>query len=102
MVFSTVFLCALVLVCTVFSKLTLVSLTDKLRSATHNETHLCDENCSPDPNHDAAVGLYWQLLLVMIIPNIISFLRSLLFGVLRKTKKNFPWPTYLAIFIVSY
>ena len=95
-------LCAFVLVCTVFSKLTLVSLTDKLRSVTaFNETYLVNDFPPDDPRHDVAVSLYWQLLLVVIIPSIISWVRSLVFGVLGKTQKNFPYPVWWAILLVN-
>ena len=95
----------LVLVCTVFSKLTLVSLTDKLREITFcNDTTY--KNC-PGKIEDAkekvpiAVSLYWQLLLVMMVPTFIAFLRSLVFGVLGKTKQSYPWPKMKSAIVVS-
>ena len=101
-----------ILVCTVFSKLTLVSLTDRLRSVTavhfnESRTYLYDDDQGETTlkpflvENDIAVSLYWQLLLIVIIPSIISFLRSLVFGVLGKTSKNFPWPRLTAISTVS-
>ena len=111
-VFFGIVLLAFILVCTVFSKLTLVSLTDRLRSVTavhfnESRTYLYDEDQGETTlipflaEHDIAVSLYWQLLLIFIVPNIISFLRSLAFGVLGKTQKNFPRPEAYAIFLVS-
>ncbi len=90
----------LVLVCTVFSKLTLVKLTDNLREATFcNDSSTAKECKSKD---GLAVSLYWQLLLVMIIPTFIEFLRSLVFGVLGKTTKTYPWPRMKSIIVVSH
>ena len=94
----------LVLVCTVFSKLTLVSLTDKLRelsfcnNTTVNPTYTeKSENSLP-----MLVSLYWQLLLVMVIPTFIVFMRSLVFGVLGKTTQTYPWPKMKSAILVSF
>ena len=111
-VFIGIVLLTFVLVCTVFSKLTLVSLTDRLRSVTavhfnESQAYLYDDNQGEITlipflvENDLAVSLYWQLLHIVIVPNIISFLRSLAFGVLGKTSKNFPWPGRKAVLIVS-
>ena len=75
----------MVLGSSVLSKLTLVSLTDKLRAATGNE----------------AVTLYWYLQFILLIPTFITFLRCLVFGVIGKTTKSFPWPKTKAIIFVS-
>ena len=71
----------MVLGSSVLSKLTLVSLTDKLRAATGNE----------------AVTLYWYLQFILLIPTFITFLRCLVFGVIG----SFPWPKTKAIIFVS-
>lgn len=86
-----------VLLCTVFSKLTLISLTGQLHNVTYN---LTEEN-SDDSKKEKAITLYWQLLLVIMIPNIVTFLRCLVFGVLGKTRKSYPWPKAQAAVIVS-
>lgn len=98
----------LVLVCTVFSKLTLVSLTDKLRSVTfcNNSDAIPEKDrttCTDDlsKNGGSAVSLYWQLLLVMIVPTFIEFIRSLVFGVLGKTTRTYPWPRMKSAIVVS-
>ena len=91
-----------VLVSSVLSKLTLVSLTDALRSLTwmyHNNTPT-DEKEWKKNNLDKTVSLYWQLLLVLLVPNCLTFLRCLFFGVLGKTRKSYPWPTASAAFLV--
>ena len=91
-----------VLVSSVLSKLTLVSLTDALRSLTwmyHNNTPT-DEKEWKKNNLDKTVSLYWQLLLVLLAPNCLTFLRCLFFGVLGKTRKSYPWPTASAAFLV--
>ena len=85
-----IFFYAVVLVSTVFSKLTLVSLTEKLRTFPINSK---PKNLS--------VALYWQLLLVIMIPTFITFVRSLVSGVLGKTTETFPWPTMRSAITVS-
>lgn len=82
-----VLLFLLVLGCSVLSKLALVSLTDRLRNATYGS----------GLKEDKAVTIYWQLLLVITIPNAVSFIRSFVFGVFGKTRANFPWPSPTAI-----
>lgn len=101
-----VFFFVLVLTCTIFSKLTLVSLTDKLRRVTHyNGSKLSSDNQEDilplDTEEDIAISIYWQLLLVMTIPTFITLLRSFFLGVLGKSTENFPWPKFKSIIAVG-
>lgn len=104
---------AIVLTSSVFSKLTLVSLTERLRNVT---MHIQNESDSELPTDamvvvyndqkadllvEEAVSIYWQLLVILIVPNLLTFLRCLFFGFLGKTRKNFPWPKGKAILLVS-
>ena len=85
----------IVLVCTVFSKLTLVNLTSQLRMFTRcNDTlpSTCPKQIDEAGTRDEAVTIYWQLFFIIIIPTLLTFLRTLVFGVLGKTTKTFPWP----------
>ena len=77
------------LFCTVLSKLTLISMTSHLRSA------LVEEEPS------VAVSLYWQLLFVMMVPQCITFLRTMVQGVCGKRTTTYPWPTVKAGLVVS-
>ena len=88
-----IFFYVIVLVSTVFSKLTLVNLTHKLRTFTTDPSNSKPKSLS--------VALYWQLLLVIMIPTFITFVRSLVSGVLGKTTKTFPWPTMRSAITVS-
>ena len=97
--FIGVLLFILVLGCSMFSKLSLVSITDKLRTVTWNISQ------SPPSGEisrltDEAASLYWQLFFVLILPNALTFGRSFVFGVFGKTRKSFPWPTPSAILLV--
>ena len=90
-----------VLACSVFSKLALVSITDQLGSVTWNIT----ASGTPAPDEIAkrshAARLYWQLFFIVILPNVLAFARSFVFGVFGKTKKSFPWPKPIIILLVS-
>lgn len=82
-------LLVLVLSSAVVSKLTLISMTSRLGSA------LVDD----EPG--AAVSLYWQLLFVIMVPQCVTFVRTMLRGVCGKRTSTFPWPTFRALLVVS-
>ena len=100
-VFIGMLLFVFVLACSVFSKLALVSITDQLGSVTWNIT----ASGTPAPDEIAkrshAARLYWQLFFIVILPNVLAFARSFVFGVFGKTKKSFPWPKPIIILLVS-
>ena len=84
----------------VLSKLTLFSLTDRLRYVTTNESSGASAITQAE-SHTTTVTIYWYLQFVLLIPSIITFTRSLVVGVVGKTTKSFPWPTWRAIILVS-
>ena len=86
---------ALVLSTTVVSKLTLISMTSRLGSAL-----VAESDAVGVPG--AAVSLYWQLLFVIMVPQFITFVRTMLRGVFGKRTSTFPWPTYRALAVVSF
>ena len=89
-----------VLACSMFSKLTLVSITDQLRNVTWNITASGTQVPDEIANRSRATSLYWQLFFIMVLPNVLTFARSFVFGVFGKTKKSFPWPMPSAILLV--
>lgn len=93
-----VILLVVVLGSSVLSKLTLVSLTDRLRYVTVNSSDIASISSEA---HSAAVTLYWYLQFVLIVPSLITFLRCLVVGVIGKTTKSFPWPTLKMAVVVS-
>jgi hypothetical protein len=100
----------LVLSSSVLSKLTLVSLTNSLRYHTwvyQNKSILSPNLISENErenwrlqHEDDTVSLYWQLLLILLVPNCLTFLRCLFFGLLGKTKMTYPWPVGKAMLLV--
>ena len=95
---------AVVLVSSVLSKLTLVSLTDSLRYHTwmyqNKSISNPDEKKWVSEHRDATISLYWHLLLSLLVPNCVTFLRCLFFGVLGKTRTSYPWPRGRAALLV--
>ena len=89
-----------VLGASVLSKLTVLSLTDKLRSVTTNVSSA--GIITSQENQVTTTSIYWYLQFIVLIPSLITLIRCLLFGVLGKTSKSFPLPTWKAIVIVSY
>ena len=45
--------------------------------------------------HKTAVGLYWQLLIILMVPNTITWVRALFNGVIGKSSSQ-PWPKFKA------
>ena len=84
----------------VLSKLTLVSLTDTLRNATYYSNSTRKTAISTE-NETKAVTIYWYLQFIILIPNFLTFVRCLAFGVIGKTTRTFPWPKGWSIFLVS-
>ena len=82
-------LLVVVLFFTTLSKLTLIDMTLRLNSALARE----------EPS--ATVPLYWQLLFVIMVPQCITFLRTMMRGVCGRRTATFPWPTFRALLVVS-
>ena len=89
----------IVLGSSVLSKLTLVSLADQLRNTTYYPN--ASKRDITEQQRTTAVTLYWYLQFVLLIPNFITLVRCLAFGVIGKTTRTYPWPTARAVFLVS-
>ena len=90
-----------ILTCLVVSKLTVLKILSELHiiSAFYNSSYQYAPAAKEDQVLDVkrAVNLYWQLFLVVTIPNLLAWLRSLYYGILTKSH----WPTNGAIIAVS-
>ena len=78
----------------VVSKVTLVSITGRMFSL----VSLRDGNMQTLPQS----ALFAQLTLILVIPEVVSFVRCLIWGVLGKTAESFPWPSRSAFIAVSH
>ena len=78
----------------VLSKVTLVSITGRMFTLiSSRDGHM---NTVPDQS-----VLFIQLTLILIIPEVVSFFRCLIWGVIGKTTNHFPWPNKSAFIGVS-
>ena len=84
-----------------FSRITLLSLTNELRNMTMNGTFDHKNRNLTNEEKSEAITVYWQLLIILLVPNLLTLLRCLFFGFLGKTITNFPWPNKLAVLAVS-
>ena len=83
------------------------SMTDYGNSSTIYNATARGKSFDSGPNETAisssvktAVNLYWQLLLIVMIPNAITWVRAFFNGVLGKSSSQ-PWPSWLSCFKVS-
>ena len=88
---SLVFVALSVCVGAVLSKVSLVSITGRM----------FDLTSYPDGNTVPRSVLFIQLTLLLVIPEIVSFTRCLVWGVIGKTTKRFPWPSRAVLIRVS-
>ena len=75
----------------VLSKVSLVSITGRMFNLTSY----------PDGQTSARSLLFIQLTILLAIPELHSLMRCLVWGVIGKTTKKFPWPSRSAIIWVS-
>jgi len=83
---------ACTLVGTVFSKISFVSITGRMYS-------LYTEN---DRNSYEKSQTFVQLVFVLIVPDILCFFHCLVWGVIGKTNRSFPWPRWRAMLLVRH
>ena len=91
--------------CLVLSKLTIIEKFARINQLV-NINRLASSN-SPTPSHPQAatdelrqtVNLYWQLLFIIMIPSILTWLYSIFKGILSNSVHH-PWPKKSAIALV--
>ena len=82
--------CALVGI--VFSKITFVSITSQMYKLYNQADNRADNEKSV---------IFFQLVFILIIPEIVCLGHSFIQGCIGKTSKNFPWPSWKAMLLVS-
>jgi len=87
---ALIIIAACTLVGTVFSKITFVSITGRMYSLTLATGSDADQS-----------QLFVQLVFILIVPEVVSFLHSLAWGVIGKTDTSYPWPSWRAVILVS-
>ncbi len=95
----------LMLTCTVFSKISLLNLTNQLRLLTwvNCNGNSTDNECldQVDMQDEAeAIAVFWYIVIILMTPNLHTFIKSFL-GVLWKSSQQNPWPSVVSGFVVS-
>ena len=90
-VVSLLLIGACALVGMVFSKITFVSITSRMYTLYSATT--------ADNNQKSVI--FFQLVFILVIPELISLVHCLVWGFIGKTSKSFPWPSYKAMTLVS-
>jgi len=94
---SFVVLCAMI--GTSVNKVTLASITGKMHKLS-NCTNTTNSTLSSEDKTRIGSICYIELVVIMIIPDFVSFLRCLLWGVVGKNTDTYPWPTWKDILLV--
>ena len=89
---SFVVLCAII--GATLNKVTLVSITGRMYNVTNH-------NNSSIKNHRLGSIYFIELVIIMAIPDVVSFFRCLIWGVIGKTAETHPWPSWKSIVMVS-
>ena len=89
-----------VLTCLVLSKLTIIKITAELHLLS-NFSIIHIPNDTPKGNSlTCAANLYWMLFFIVMIPNLIAWIRAIFNGLLTKSPSH-PWPKRSAMLGVS-
>ena len=94
-VMALVFIALCVGVGSVVSKVSLVSITSHSRIINYTQSSDGRAGASPES------VLFIQLTLLLVIPEVVSFIRCLVWGVIGKTSESYPWPSKSAFLKVS-
>lgn len=92
-----IFLMTSVFVSAVLSKTAFMAIAARLYIGNTSTVEDCQPNSEPVRQRSVA---FVQLMLALCVPQVVTALRTLFFGVLR-AKENFPWPSVQAIILVS-
>ena len=89
-----------VLTCLVLSKLTIIKIITDLHILTNISIHKVSDDHDTGKSLTHAANLYWMLFFIVMIPNLIAWIRATLSGLLRKSSSH-PWPKWSAFLGVS-
>ena len=85
---------ACALVGMVFSKITFVSITGRMYTL-YNSTRANEQN-------NPKSVIFFQLVFILVIPEIVCLLHCIVWGFIGKTSKSFPWPSLKSLILVSH
>jgi len=82
----------------VISKISFVSITSRMYTLSYSHPLTRDDEKT---NKNQKSMIFFQLVFILVIPEIMCLGHCLLWGVIGKTSKNFPWPSRKAVILVS-
>ena len=88
----------LMLICTVFSQISLVNLTNQLRLHANCSGNATDNDCLDTEDEAEAIAVFWYIVIILMIPNLHTFIKSFMHGV--RSQQNL-WPSIVSGFVVS-
>ena len=103
--FVKLLLFGVVLTCLVLSKLTIIKIIADLHVLSNFSMYIVSDDNSTRSSTSGnslirAANLYWMLFFIVMIPNLIAWIRAIFNGLLTKSPSH-PWPKRSAIFGVS-
>ena len=102
-VISLLLIGAIALFGMIFSKISFVSITTRMYSLytypNSTETNSAIKDNQTLTNYKSAI--FFQLVVILVIPEIVSLLHCLIKGFLGKSSITFPWPNWKSIALVS-
>ena len=94
------FFVLLVTACLVLSKLTIIETFAKLNLLVNISAPRSDKVADVHPDLRKAARIYWQLLIIVMVPSLLTWSYSVFKGVFSRSL-NHPWPKKSAIILVS-
>ena len=98
--FVKLLLFGVVLTCLVLSKLTIIKIIAELHLLSNFSVHYLPDDSSQHSSLTRAANLYWMLFFIVMIPNLIAWIRAIFNGLLTKSPSH-PWPKRSAMLGVS-
>ena len=89
-----------VLTSLVLSKLTIIKIITELHVLSNFSIHQLIDDYDTDKSLTRAANLYWMLFFIVMIPNLIAWVRATFSGLLKKSSSH-PWPKWSALLGVS-
>ena len=98
--FVKLLLFGVVLTCLVLSKLTIIKIIAELHLLSNFSINYLPDDSSKHSSLKHAANLYWMLFFIVVIPNLIAWIRAIFNGLLTKSPSH-PWPKRSAMLGVS-
>lgn len=85
-----------------FSKITFVSVSNRMYTALYSHPSVQDDENTTIVHKSDKSKIFFQLIFMLVIPEIVCLSYCLLWGVIGKSSKSKPWPSWSATCLVSF